>query len=242
MRRYLPRSLPGQIALLVAVALFVAQAINFGLLLRERRETRFNSVIVPAVTRLVDTAERPGGAPGPLSAQPPGRRGGMRPGEMRQRVQLVDANPIDPAAPRRADIEAAIATGMRDMGQAPRQVIATIRPIDASEPVLRRIDPIRRERLVRMGAELIVAVERSDGKWLALRAAWPRTERILIWQLIAQTLLYVVVLIPVLLAGRPHRASRCAIWRWRRGASRRRSARARRGARARRRARGDRRL
>ena len=39
--RLMPRSLTGQIALLVALALFVAQAINFALILRERRATRF---------------------------------------------------------------------------------------------------------------------------------------------------------------------------------------------------------
>ena len=58
MKRLWPTSLPGQIALLVAVALFVAQALNFGLLLRERRAFRFAEITLPAVTRLIDAAER----------------------------------------------------------------------------------------------------------------------------------------------------------------------------------------
>ena len=58
MKRLMPTSLPGQIALLVAVALFVAQALNFGLLLRERRAFRFAEITLPAVTRLIDAAER----------------------------------------------------------------------------------------------------------------------------------------------------------------------------------------
>ncbi|MGT2513216.1 hypothetical protein ACVOMT_02305 [Sphingomonas panni] len=69
MKRFWPTSLPGQIALLVAVALFVAQALNFGLLLRERRAFRFAEITLPAVTRLIDAAERRI-APGPASPMP----------------------------------------------------------------------------------------------------------------------------------------------------------------------------
>jgi signal transduction histidine kinase len=65
------------------------------------------------------------------------------------------------------------------------------------------MDSIRAERLRRMGAELIVAAQLPDGRWLSIRSGWPRSERTLLWQLIAQTLiLYIVVLVPVLLAGR----------------------------------------
>jgi hypothetical protein len=45
-------------ALLIAVALFVAQAINFGLLLQERRQARLDQATGPAVTRIVDADER----------------------------------------------------------------------------------------------------------------------------------------------------------------------------------------
>ena len=58
LRRIAPTSLTGQIALLVALALFVAQAINFALILRERRAAQFNQVLAPAITRVVDAAER----------------------------------------------------------------------------------------------------------------------------------------------------------------------------------------
>src|SRR3546814_3783631 len=53
-----PRSLAGQMALLVAIALFVAQAINFGLLLHERQRFRFEQVTAPAITRMTDAIER----------------------------------------------------------------------------------------------------------------------------------------------------------------------------------------
>ena len=53
-----PRSLPGQIALLVAVALFVAQAINFGLLLRERQNARIASGVTPLRRRPASVGSR----------------------------------------------------------------------------------------------------------------------------------------------------------------------------------------
>ncbi|MCW3836758.1 sensor histidine kinase [Sphingomonas canadensis] len=206
LRRFLPKSLTGQIALLVAVALFVAQAINFGLLLRERREARFSQVIVPAVTRIADTADRGANGNADAAQQPRERRHGRPPSgpfDLRLRVQQFDANPIPAGLPRRSDVEQAVRQGLIDLGVTPRDVIATIRQIDEREPLLRRLDPIRRDRLLRLGAELQVAVQLDDGRWVALRSAWPRAERIVIWQLIAQTLiLYIVVLLPVLLAGR----------------------------------------
>jgi signal transduction histidine kinase len=199
-RRFLPKSLTGQIGLLVAVALFVAQAINFSLQLSERRAARHAQVIVPAVTRLVDASERfaANGMPAQIAPRYDG------PGfDHRTRVQLLTRNPIDPAAPRRGDIEHGLSIALQEAGFAAKQVVAVIRPINRNAPWLQRLDSIRADRLRRLGAELQVAVQRPDGLWLTMRTGWPRTERAVIWQLLAQTLtLYIVVLLPVLLAGR----------------------------------------
>ncbi|WHU03740.1 MULTISPECIES: sensor histidine kinase [unclassified Sphingomonas] len=218
MTRLFPRSLTGQIALLVAVALFLAQAINFGLLVRERQNARFAQVIVPTVTRLIDAAERlgtpvnPRPAP-PLPPGPAGRQDGHdRDGRERRqtrggRVDFVPANPIPAELGRRADIERDLRRGLTDGGVQVGQVIAVVRPIDDSRPLLKRMDPARAERLRRLGAELMIAVELPGKGWLSLSSAWPRSERALIWQLLAQTLiLYIVVLVPVLWAG--HRIAR----------------------------------
>src|SRR3546814_6110446 len=51
LRRLVPSSLAGQIILVVAIALFVAQAINFTLLLRERERQRLTVATAPAVAR-----------------------------------------------------------------------------------------------------------------------------------------------------------------------------------------------
>ncbi|QIG80553.1 sensor histidine kinase [Stakelama tenebrarum] len=194
MRRWrLPGSLPGQIALLVAIALFLAQAINFTLLYRERQQVRFTEIILPSVTRIVDAAER-------VSSDRFDRVG-------RSRVQLRPLNPIDPGLPRRGDVETAIARGLADADVPAGRIVTGLRDITPDDPRLRHMNPTRAKRIVRMGGELQIAVEIPGRGWLTLRAPWPRTERGLIFQLLIQTLiLYAVVLLPVLWAG--HRIAR----------------------------------
>jgi signal transduction histidine kinase len=204
LRRFLPKSLTGQIGLIVAVALFVAQAINFTLILNERRDLRASQVIVPSVTRLIDATER---LTNPAADSAPGDRD--RPRERprgfdpRTRVQLHDTQPVPAGEPRRGDIESAIRRGLIDGGMNPRDVVAVVRPVDERRIGQRKMTPERAQRLRRMGAELYIAVQVSDGRWLGLQTGWPRSERTLIWQLLIQTLiLYAVVLIPVLLVSR----------------------------------------
>ncbi|WP_083942796.1 sensor histidine kinase [Sphingomonas soli] len=197
MRRYFPKSLTGQIALLVGIALFVAQAINFGLLLNERRGARFAQVIAPAVTRIVDAADQMNNQ---RLRDEDDRREARRP---MQRVTVSPTNPIDPALPRATRVEQDIRAGLADANMQFGQVVAVIREVDFNQPFFKNMNPARAERIRRMGAELNVAVELPGKGWLMLRAGWPRSERTLIWQLLAQTLiLYAVVLLPVLWAGR----------------------------------------
>jgi signal transduction histidine kinase len=199
LRRILPKSLTGQIALLVGVALFVAQAINFGLLLNERRGVRFAQVVAPAVTRLADAAERLNN-PALPTAEPRRERGSRRAG---QRVEAVAANPIEAGLSRRTDIENDIRQGLIEAGVEPGEVIAVIRPIDDELLQKRKVSPERADRLRRLGAELSIAIHLPGKSWLLLRSGWSRGERVLIWQLLAQTsILYIVVLFPVLWAGR----------------------------------------
>ncbi|HTG39736.1 HAMP domain-containing sensor histidine kinase [Sphingomonas sp.] len=186
-----PHSLSGQIALLVAVALFVAQAINFALLYRERRELRFTQIVVPTVTRMVDSAERL-------------QLGRVAPFERpRARVRLVDRNPVPPGLHPAEEIEVGVRKGLAESGIAYRRVVSGIRNYSPDDPRLEGMRRDRARRLANLGAEVIVGVELRDGRWLALNGPWPRTERGLVWQLIAQTLiLYAVVLLPVLWIGR----------------------------------------
>ncbi|WP_242416681.1 sensor histidine kinase [Sphingomonas panni] len=195
MRRLGPTSLPGQIALLVAVALFVAQALNFGLLLRERRAFRFAEITLPAVTRLIDAAERRiAPRPGQPNASPRDRMRGVRLVTDRAPVMRGDAE---------GDVEDAIRSGFAEAGIRIGTVAAHIRPIDEAEVRARGITGPRADRLRRMGAVLDASVELPGRGWLVSHTPWPMAERSLLWQLLAQTfILYVIVLLPVLWIGR----------------------------------------
>ncbi|MET0245341.1 MAG: two-component sensor histidine kinase, partial [Sphingomonas sp.] len=154
MTRFLPKSLTGQIGLIVAVALFLAQAINFGLLLNERRNVRFSQIIVPAATRLAGAADRVVNPPtdaGPRQAQE-GRRRGPPGYDPRTRVQLLPSPPEIPTEDRRPDIEQVILRELKEVGVDADQVVAVVRPVDDTPPRIRRVKPQRRESKRRVGA------------------------------------------------------------------------------------------
>jgi len=186
-----PTSLSGQIALLVAVALFIAQAINFALLLRERRESRLASATNPAITRLIDASER-------LDAGRP-----LPPDRPRNRVRLEGRSIILTPAERVPEATAAIAAGLRESGIRFARVDTGIRPFQLDSGRDRRASTARRERIRRNVSELVIAVEQPGRGWLTIAVPWHRAERGVIAQLIAQTLvLYGIVLLAVLWIGR----------------------------------------
>ncbi len=191
--RLTPRSLTAQIALLVALALFVAQAINFGLLLRERRAFRYGQVTAPAIARVVDAAERlrDGRFRPPVDGRE--RRGGLR---------LEPRNPIEPGHAPRVDVEEGIRAGMKEANVPVGRIVTVLKPVSKTDPRFARMNALRAERLKRLGAELQVAVEIPGKGWLVMTIGWPRGEGDIIWRLIAQTLiLYAAVLIPLLWVG-----------------------------------------
>jgi len=172
-------------AVLVAIALFVAQAINFGLLLHERRSLRLEQVTGPVVTRIVDANDRSGA------------------GRERGRVRRVAANPIPAAAPRDEGVERSVLAALDESGIHAASVRTGIAAIRADDPMLRRFGR-QAAKVAQASDALTIAVELpAGGGWLVQRLPWPRRDRGLVWQLIGQTLiLYVVVLAPVLWAGR----------------------------------------
>jgi signal transduction histidine kinase len=189
--KLLPRNLSGQMALLIAVALFVAQAINFGLLLQERRQARLDQATGPAVTRIVDADER-------IAA---GKKIGG--GGSWSRTRVLAASPIPAGAERLGDIEQALRAALTDAGVKVNRIETQVLPISPNDPRLRYVSQSRIERLLRAGAELVVAVQRPDGQWIALNIGWTRSDSTILWRLFAQTaILYGVVLVPLLWAGR----------------------------------------
>jgi signal transduction histidine kinase len=186
--RLWPQSLVGQIILLVAIALFVAQAINFGLLLRERNSLTLTAQTAPAVYRIVDALDNRGD----------------RPMGDRPRARFLDRAP-QLTGDARPEVERRALAMFADAGLR----IYSIRVVEAKEPA-----PLRRwERLrMRTGGDfaednrprrLVMAVQYEPGKWVVTQSrSGGRPPRFGGW-LIGQTLiLYVIVLAPLLWVGR----------------------------------------
>ncbi|WP_448660466.1 sensor histidine kinase [Sphingomonas sp. CJ99] len=169
----------------------MAQAINFGLLLRERQAYRFAQIAVPSITRIVDAAERVEQGRLTLDDQRP-----------RGRVRLFADNPVPAGMPEVPEVATGVRYGLEQSNIRFGRIVAVLNEdrqiVPALEPRNRIVGPRRRG-----SADLLVGVELPGKGWLALRAPWPVTGRFLIWQLVAQTLvLYIVVMVPILLLGR----------------------------------------
>ncbi|WP_242140602.1 MULTISPECIES: ATP-binding protein [unclassified Sphingomonas] len=176
-------------ALLIAVALFIAQAINFTLLLQQRRQARLDQATGPVVTRIVDAEER-------IAA-------GRPPNDHNRRIRLVPRSPIAQGQDRVGEVEEALHAALIEAGLKPQRIETQVLPITKDDPRLRYVSQARVERLLREGGELVVAVERTDHRWLVLSLPWSRSESSIISRLVAQTLiLYAIVLVPLLWAGR----------------------------------------
>lgn len=190
MRLPWPRSLSGQMALLIALALFAAQAVNFALIYQGRAQLLQQTVVSPAVTRYVDAVER-------LS------NGQQLDFDRRGRIWLVPASPVNSGAPHNPGIEAAIAAGLREAGMGDVRVETEIRTFTSHDPALHRLGHERAERFRRFGALMVIAMQWPGHGWLVVNSPWPRSDTSLMWQLIGQTLIiYVIILLPVLWATR----------------------------------------
>jgi len=192
-RRWPARSLSGQMALLLALALFIAQALNFTLLLRERRTLRLAQVTGPAVARLVDASDRN------TSGRSQGDRlGGERDGH-RSRVRRLASAPSVAGLDRETQVEAAVLSGLREAGAPGSRVVAILRPINPKDPPFRRRSPPPPD----VDQEIVIAAEQPDGSWLMTRLPWWGGEAGLVWRLAMQTLiLYAAMLLPVLWVAR----------------------------------------
>lgn len=169
-----PRSLAGQLALLIAGALLVAQGINFALLLAERRERAFNQSVEPAIARLVDVAER--AAAGEWAGDTP-------PFRPVRRVLLARAPRTPPNAKADPAATMRLRAALADSG------------VPARGSALRVGRPQR--------DILLLQVALPDGRWLIARAPLPGIGPDLLGRLLAQTgLIFLLLLGAVLWIGR----------------------------------------
>jgi len=203
-RRFLPKSLIGQLALVMALALLVAQAINFGIVFGERTRAVRTQIEGPAVARFVGLAQR--AAPMPAAQRPSliderGRRRGR---------YSFDAEPIVPAQSTDERITTRIREQANDVGLQIRDARAMVSDDPPPPPRFgtnEPRDPGQPDR-ERMSQTLRLALQFQDGTWLNGRMFTPRPDPWIWLKLAASTLLIYFILLGavVLLAirlGRP---------------------------------------
>lgn len=191
-----PKKLAGQMALLVGVALLIAQLINFGFLFTERWQARENQVISPAIARLVDAVERvENGQP---LFQRQGRAG-------RRAAFASDDSLIDVDASRADAIERRVKMTLQELELNVLDVRARViknsrqgnRP--GAHP---NAAPERPPRSL-----LIISVQLPTNNWLNVRSPYRAEGPKLIGRLLIQTfVIFIVLLIAVLWIG--NRATR----------------------------------
>ncbi|AMK17191.1 MULTISPECIES: sensor histidine kinase [Sphingobium] len=187
--RFWPQSLAGQIIMLVAIALFVAQAINFGLLLQERNRLTLTAQTAPGVYRIADALDSRGEPP--AANRPP-------------RARFFNAMPaLD--GDRRPEIERRALAMFADIGLP----VLSVQVFEQS-----RAPPLRRWERVRMRAmgderggprsrRLVMAAEYEQGKWIVTQSRiGDRPARYGGWLAWQTLILYVIVLAPLLWVGR----------------------------------------
>lgn len=181
MTRLWPRNLAAQMAALIAVALFVAQAINFGLALRDRQAFRLAQATRPVATRMADALER--------EAQ-----GGRAILPDRGRIRRVAANPLPgKATSRRPEIATELRRQLAELGVTAGRIDAGLVP---------RVESRRREERGH-DETLVIAVEQPGRGWLTVMLPWSGSSGRLLLVLLVQTLiLYAIILLPVLWIAR----------------------------------------
>ncbi|WP_299322534.1 HAMP domain-containing sensor histidine kinase [Parasphingopyxis sp.] len=154
MRRFWPKSLFGQLMLLVALALFVAQAINLVMLVRAGERLRFAEASGPVVARIVTAAERIE-AGLPVRAQRTRRRG----------IMNLDSESAVRAEshPRVAHFEHRLASNFEAVDFSPRAIEVGRADISAMR-LPRRFE--RRMEGRRPPDILRVSVQLENGQWL----------------------------------------------------------------------------
>ena len=187
----MPRSLIGQIALVMALALLVAQAINFTLIYGERQRLGRTQAEGPAIGRFVLLAQR-------IAPLPPEQRGLEIPRHRRGRswIAAQSAVPAEQSDPhlleRLRESAAANGVALRDL----RAMASDVAPVG---PVIREgLPPVARARMERRLSRLrtlVLSAQLSDGSWLNTVIMVPRPDAWLALRpALATLLIYLIIL------------------------------------------------
>lgn len=212
LRRIGPKSLAGQLMLVLVLALLLAQAVNLALLVRASRQERLTSVAAAAAAQIADASDRvASGLPLGLVDRRNGLRfDGPRRPDRAGRSEREARSADDADGPRRGSrIILADAPrfrpGMREwpelaarVGEFLGDANVDVRAVRAGQmPGLRRYDPVgKRERAI---AIVAVAAELPDGRWITVRARVPANQPRIGGLLLVQTgILFILLLGPLL--------------------------------------------
>lgn len=198
MSRFLPKSLAGQMALLIGIALLLAQLVNFALLLNERQKLSLAQSETPAITRFVSAAVDVANGEAGL------RRDSLRRPSRRLARFSVDPGPLvlDGAA-RRENTEARLRQALAAAGVPVRDVRAALGPVrtvafevsDGGGNIRAQRDLPPRQWRRRDIQMLHLSAQLGTGEWLNARVVTPRRDPLLTARLAVSTLLlYLFVL------------------------------------------------
>ena len=181
LRRFLPKSLVGQIALVMALALLVAQSVNFALILSDRQRLSFAEIEAPAISRFVTLAVE-------VNAMPPDRRAAFTERGLRRNRFWVSGDSVVAAGTQRdPNIETRLRRAATENGLASADLRAAV-----DRDIPRRAG---RENVGRDFQLLLLSARLSDGSWLNGRVRTPRPDPWLAARLAGATLLvYLIVL------------------------------------------------
>jgi signal transduction histidine kinase len=178
MKGFVPRSLVGQMAVLIGVALLLAQIASFGFVIAQRQQFNRAQIDTPAITRFTSTvADFAQAAPEfrRLVLTDSSRRGAH--------YELANAPSVPAGIDRRADTEQRLRQSLRAAGVAIADVRAAIDPRGAATA-----SDGRRHR----GASMLLATQLADKQWINARLAVPAQPRLVTPDLVVGTLLFYV--------------------------------------------------
>jgi signal transduction histidine kinase len=176
----MPRSLVGQMVLLLGTALMVAQLINFALILNERQKLNLAQNQGPAITRFVTTAADV------AQADPSFRSIILEDSSHRgARFSFSDQSLVAVAGEREQEVERRIREGLTEAGIS----VLDVRAAFSSEHRKVRGGPTEKVRV------LVLSAQQPDKRWINGSLSTPPAEQWLAARLGAATLLlYLIVL------------------------------------------------
>jgi signal transduction histidine kinase len=191
-RRFGPKSLIGQIALVMAAALLVAQAINFGLVFNERQRATRSQIEGPAEARFISVVQR-------LAVLPPAERQALLAERGRRGRFAIAGESSIPAAASEPRIVARLTDQAAESGVVLREARGAIsdqvelprrfRDRLTPEESARAAERMRRMQTLHLSARL------ADGSWVNARLITPRPNPWLAVRLAGSTLLiYLLIL------------------------------------------------